>query len=405
MVSFFLPYIIIYPFAASSNNYDTIGNTIFYIQNNVDKAYIVTIIGYIATYLGFYYHDFTYRKSHLYNFVDKTNNVTSELMYFSIKNKYFLSAIYLFSILAMLYISLRIIASYGFSFNFRSFVIGDTSIRPLFNFVMVSLVPFVVTFMIIKFLDTKKKSLILGVFTLIFILFFSGSRTSIVWPVLNALIIYFITRKEKINLLKFFSFGILFLFFVLYLGDLRLGQYSLLISIQSFASKIAYGNNFSDLRDFAWILTYWDHNYIAGKSYLAAFFAFIPRSISEIREVWSISVYTSNMVGLDPDIHAGLRPGKFGEAFFNFGYIGVSVLGFLTGYILRYTDIKLKKHVKSTLSYDYTLLYSFTTLYTMISMFHITSSFWRFYIIVIILMFGYSTYKISKGKQYKSIPR
>ncbi|UIR30977.1 oligosaccharide repeat unit polymerase [Priestia flexa] len=401
-ISFLLPYIIIYPFSASLKNLDTIGNVFLLVRDNVDKAYIITLIGYIFVYLGLYYHDFSYRKTIMYSIVEKTNNITSELIYFSLKNKYFLKILYIVSIFLMTYISLKVISSYGFSFNFRSYVMGDTSLRPLFNFVMVSMVPFVVTFMIIRYLDVKKNNMLLSLLVLIFFLFFSGSRTSIVWPILNALFIYFIAKKLELRLLKLIIFGGFSLLLILYLGDLRAGNYSFLNSISTFSSKILYGNNFSDIRDFAWILTYWDENYINGKSYLAAFFAFVPRSISELREIWSISVYTSNMVGLDPDIHAGLRPGKFGEAFFNFGYIGVAAIGFITGYVLRYTDVKIKTIINRQRDINYTLLYSNTILYTLISMFHITSSFWRFYIIVFILLTGYILFKISTGKLFKN---
>jgi hypothetical protein len=48
-------------------------------------------------------------------------------------------------------------------------------------------------------------------------------------------------------------------------------------------------------------------------------------------------------VGFDPQVHPGLRPGVFGEGFFNFGVFGVIAVGLMLGIILRRVDIDVKR--------------------------------------------------------------
>jgi oligosaccharide repeat unit polymerase len=395
-IGYLIPFIILYPFASSDFNYISIGNKIFAIQNSVNTAYLITLVGYLSTYIGLYYHDFFYKKGLMYNTVSKLNSFLSRFMYFSIKSNISFRILYFTSLFLISIVIINIVGKYGINFNFRSYALADHSIRPLFNFVVITLVPIIITISIIRFYDNRNKYTVIGAIILISTMIMSGSRTAIFWPILNAIIIFLISKKRNISLILLSLFAFLFLSLVIYLGELRFGNISYIDSLSSFFSKVFYGNNFSDLRDFAWILTYWDKQFIYGKSYIAAFLSFIPRSISDFREAWAISVYTSNLVGLDPNIHAGLRPGKFGEVYLNFGIPGVIILGFITGYILRFTDIAVKKELKNTININYTKLYSLTTLYLLISNFYITSSFWKFYILIFIIIIGYFIQHILK---------
>jgi hypothetical protein len=48
-------------------------------------------------------------------------------------------------------------------------------------------------------------------------------------------------------------------------------------------------------------------------------------------------------VGLDPAVHPGLRPGTFGESYFNFGLLGVVAVGLLLGLASRRVDLDVKR--------------------------------------------------------------
>jgi hypothetical protein len=106
---------------------------------------------------------------------------------------------------------------------------------------------------------------------------------------------------------------------------------------------LVYGNNFSDLRDFAWVDARWDHNLWIGKTYLAALTAFVPRFASEFRDAWGTGAATAIALGLDPHVHPGVRPGSFGESYFNFGLPGVVMVGLAMGVIFRRVDIDVKR--------------------------------------------------------------
>jgi hypothetical protein len=130
--------------------------------------------------------------------------------------------------------------------------------------------------------------------------------------------------------------------FGFYLGSVRAGEYSLIQFFGSLTFLLLYGNNFSDLRDFAWVYSAWDHALWAGRTYLAAIASFVPRVASEFRDTWGLGVAVDITVGLDPEVHPGLRPGSFGEAYFNFGLLGVVVVGLLLGILMRRVDLDAK---------------------------------------------------------------
>jgi hypothetical protein len=127
------------------------------------------------------------------------------------------------------------------------------------------------------------------------------------------------------------------LLFVFYVGDVREGQYSLLLTAANFGVLFFYGNNFSDLRDFAWMLAFWDGEWLAGRTQLAGALGFIPAFLSPFRTEWGWGRVSVEMVGIGfrdtPGLHPGLRPGAFGEPYLNFGLPGVILGGLALGYV------------------------------------------------------------------------
>lgn len=96
--------------------------------------------------------------------------------------------------------------------------------------------------------------------------------------------------------------------------------------------KLLYGNDLSDLRDFAWILTGLDDaGFYWGKTYIAGYLSFIPSFIFPFREEYGFGRVTPMLAGLDPMFHSGLRPPIFGEMYVNFGLPGLCLGGFLYG--------------------------------------------------------------------------
>jgi hypothetical protein len=136
--------------------------------------------------------------------------------------------------------------------------------------------------------------------------------------------------------------------FAFYLGSVRSGEYSFTAFLPKFFFLLFFGDNFSDLRDFAWVYTNWDHVPWAGKTYLAAVLSFVPRFASQFRDTWGMGVATASTVGFDPQVHPGLRPGAFGESYFNFGLLGVIAIGLMLGIVLRKVDTDVKVALASS---------------------------------------------------------
>jgi hypothetical protein len=107
------------------------------------------------------------------------------------------------------------------------------------------------------------------------------------------------------------------------------------ISLSRFTAAPAYvlfGNNLSELRDFAWMLAAWDHEPILGTTYASGLLAWIPSFLLPARKEMSWGVFSTVMTGLaTPQGHPGLRPTLFAEAYFNFGLPGVLGFGSLLG--------------------------------------------------------------------------
>jgi hypothetical protein len=150
-------------------------------------------------------------------------------------------------------------------------------------------------------------------------------------------------RRLNLAVLGICIMGAFFLAF--FLDALRRPNFSIARVVSGLALNIFYGNSFSDTRDFAVILSFWDGHYFLGKTYLAGLLAFVPRFLSSFRDTWALGVVTATMAGFSPKEHAGLRVGMFGEAFFNFGLLAVVLLGLCTGAATRLVDLRVKQSI------------------------------------------------------------
>jgi len=228
-------------------------------------------------------------------------------------------------------------SSSGFGFNLRAYTFENPSIRPISQIIaLCSMV--VISHSVARYLETKETLLLLSALLLTFGLLFFGQRGNLIFAYMNVAICYLIYRRSNISLFRvgILTFGIVGLIF--YLGNVRQGIYSLSEFFASLVFLAFYGNNFCDLRDFAWIYSHWNHELWMGKTYLAGLATFLPRSVSGFRGIWSFGVATDWTVGLDTELHPGLKPGEFGEAFFNFGLPGVVIAGLLIGILVRRAD-------------------------------------------------------------------
>lgn len=235
----------------------------------------------------------------------------------------------------------------GFGFDLRGYTFENPTLRPV-ALIISNYSVIIAAHCLARYADTKERILLGCTLLLSFGLLFFGARANLLAIYINVLLCYMVKRRSKISLFKIVTMVLIITAVGFYLGNVRAGAYSPTEFLASIGFLLFYGNNFSDLRDFAWVYAGWNHVFWAGKTYLAAILAFVPRFASQFRDTWGVGVATDLTAGLDPQVHPGLRPGLFGEGFFNFGLFGVVLVGLLLGMALRHVDIEVKRAFASS---------------------------------------------------------
>jgi oligosaccharide repeat unit polymerase len=341
----------------------------------VDLAFFISILGYLSIWVGRYVLDLTRGNFPLILLFQLTSPI-SQVVENNIKSK----RAYLFIAFTALILGLIILTIQfreGCFFNARSLFLKHPLLRPLFN-LTVAIVSFSFSFLSLRYIQFQEKRCLKFISLLLLIALFFGMRALALSGLLFLFMQWVFYREGKCSLFKLLGLCFSLFFVASVLGNFREGNFNLLHTFSTLLFKFFYGNNFSDTRDFAWILAFWDEEYLYGKTYLAALISFIPRTFSALREEWSISMYTNALMGFDSDVMPGLRPGLFGEAFLNFSYPGVIIYGLLLGFSLRYADLKVKEHV--TKSKDIIKGYSCFFVYFLISHMSISANFWAVYV-------------------------
>ena len=375
---FFFNLLIMYPFNSSYHNRYSVGHLVVAIDKFVDTAFCISIIGYFSFLIGGYF----YRKVLMKRVVNKDffsfelfvqNNINSSI------TTYLMYSISLFLILIVLYFS----TSNGFMFNPRYYFLSNSDVRPFYNLTL-ALFPISVIFIGLRCINFPSK---INITLLLIILFFSmflGTRAAILEPILILLFLFYLKKSENVN--YFHVIGIVFflLFLAITISNLRGKGASEGAAFQ----EIFFGNHFSDTRDFAWILTFFDFESWLGNTYFSGIITFIPRKFSEFREEWAWGVYSSKLIGVSDPTFPGLRPGFFGEMYFNFGIIGVILLGFISGNLVNHMNLRILNEYNTSRDvikmYSYTIL-SFLVMSSALSIVFV--SFYSYFGIMIVLTF------------------
>lgn len=383
----FLPQILtihfMYPFAGSILNDLTVGGRMQYISDYVDIAYFYCLIGYFTTYVGYFVAKNNFSKHKIITkYLMWINDWGSRKIENAVGNKFILRLMAAFLLICTLLLFLFALSKFGMAYNYRDLLLADQNMTTLFN-TWNSIFSTLGVFIIVGFFQRKDFFLMVVLLSVVFLAFFTGSRGTIFFTLFGGVIIYLIALKTRLNF-KYLSLAILLSFLVMsFMGSLRSSrEYE--NTNEFFLFALLFGNNFSDLRDFAWILTYWDNTYLLGKTYLAALISFIPSSISEFRQSYSFAAYTNNFLGFDSRLHPGLRPVIFGESFLNFGVIGIAFIGFIGGYITKFVDLQIKESLKEYPD-DYVKAYSKTFIHIVIIRFYLTGGFWLLYFYIFLL--------------------
>jgi oligosaccharide repeat unit polymerase len=215
-------------------------------------------------------------------------------------------------------------------------------LRPMLN-VWQSVFSLSVPFCVCYALSRPSGPLVLATLLLLAASFYTGQRTvSLINMIIGAGAFFAFRKEGRLSLrgrfLVVILAGALLLSSALVYQVRSGGQVDLLLAIHSFYGDFAYGNQFSDIRDFAWVLSGYDGEPLGGLSYLAGFASPFLSADSPLRADYGIGRWTLWTAGLDTNAHGGLRMPFFSELYFNFGLVGLGlvtpILGYLTAGLL-----------------------------------------------------------------------
>lgn len=378
-----IPIFLLYPFASSDLNVISTRDEIKYIEQYVDQAYFISILGYFFMCVG---------KKMCGSQYSLRLNVLERLVYKNLKAPNFYKIICIFLIISYVFFIILNIKYPEYSLNLRLIRFDNPLIGSVIN-IITSLIYFFIIVCGLKCIEKKSTYRVV-----IFILASSltiiiGVRSILILPIALLSIIYFILNREKIkkrNYMYTILLGIVLLLGTSLIRDASFNEFNLFESIILVLFQIFFGNTFSDLRDFSWVLTGFNDDFLLGKTYLSAIISFIPSSILEFRESYKYGIVTNNFAGIGNwSNHLGLRMTVFGEIYLNFGYIGIIIFSTIMGYILSYTNNSFIKAIDN--KKDIFLGYVKTLVFWIIGQSFIfnSSSFFVIYVFLLINLIGY----------------
>lgn len=395
-----MPNMLMLPFSKSELNYPILGKDFYAVVEVLPVVFLINMLGYIAVLIG----GFVWRirvglglRNLMVNFLDVIPRCS--LMMMSSRS------VLLFQGILCCLLQVGILTLYflhnGFGFDLREYTFANPALRPVALFISGYSI-MIGSHCLARYVDKKEKVLLGCTLFLTFGLVFFGARGNILGIYISVLFCYLVKLKSKVSLLRIFIAVSFIIVIGLYLGNVRAGDYSISNFFSALAIILLYGNTFSDLRDFSWVYALWDHKLWLGKTYLAALMAFVPRFASEFRDTWGLGVATATTLGLDPHVHPGVRPGFFGEGFFNFNLVGVTVIGLILGLMLRYTDMGVKQ---SFASHNPSMMkaFSFTTLLGVMTAIALSAGFSGLYVVAGLYFFSWLLLQAQKYFSSKNL--
>lgn len=387
-----LPILIMYPFSGSYYNVISVGKDIFWIMGKVDTAYVISILGFISMVLGTRFSPLLPVSDGYFERIIKSNIENYRFEYF----------IGVCNFLLLLVLIVICMEHPEYIFNVRGVRFIQPSVGLFLNLIMsYATIAFLIIFiLLIKKITMRRLALLIP---LLFIPILMGNRSTLIIPIITSATIYFMCGK-KIRV-HTFIFGALILFSItVLLSLLRSTAVSDSYNVNQdpvlmFLGEVLYGNTFSDLRDFAWVLTGFNDSFLYGKTYLSALLGFIPSSLFEYRVIYGIGDITNYYAGIQFE-HFGLRTGVFGESYINFGIFGVVITGFIIGNLLGATNKLLGKalYKKMDVAYAYSRMFK---LYAVSSLFMISANWTSVYVFIVIHGLGYFISSKLMGKDNK----
>ncbi len=277
----------------------------------VDQAFLISALGYGCTLLGGSLWRLRLGVG-LRSFYSDLLNQPARIALVMLRSPRLLLAFGYAAFLLMCAVLAFYFSTVGFGLNLESLLLVRPELRPIAQFAAFLAVT-IGSFALGRFEVRRERSMLLLSGLLGVAMFFYGARGFLLALVQLPLIVWLMRRRRRVKLYHL-AILVVFAFTASVVLDALRHHVSIGHAILAAGALIAFGNSFSDTRDFAVVLSFWNHSFFLGKTYLAGVLAFIPRFISPFRDKWALGVVTATMAGLNPRQHAGLRIGNSGEA-------------------------------------------------------------------------------------------
>jgi oligosaccharide repeat unit polymerase len=331
---YFLKIVVLFPFAWSDNNIVATSQFFGGILEHLDLALYLTAGGVVAMLCGLGVGAWMLSRP----------PVLCSLVYRNVVQGWCGSGAAVVSVGIVLGLT-GLLLALGFQpFVARSLVFERTELRPFYN-LWSQIVPHCAAGLVVYGAGWRRPGFVAMGIGVALLGIVGGNRTVAILTLIQVAVILAMPRRFR-NLLAVAA------------GALALASAAILTSLlraDGSASGNAvgtffFGNDLTDVRDFAWILSGMDDGrWLWGKTYIAGYLSFIPSYLMPFRETYSFGRVSPMLAGLDPTHHSGLRPPIFGEMYVNFGLPGLLIGGFVygvaVGRVIRWISESLQQPV------------------------------------------------------------
>jgi oligosaccharide repeat unit polymerase len=256
------------------------------------------------------------------------------------------------------------------------------SINGLSTILFLQINYFLFSFKRISFFKLLKNKKFLKMLFLIITLFFTAKRGQFYYPLFISIVAYLIYKRHLIKLVLTSSFLIVLVGVSRNFAEIIKGEISLEHTLMTLSTSF-----FVSVRELTRVLFFFNegnNSFLFGKTYIAGFFSFIPTKINALKANYNYMRYTSIISNQNPDDFGGMRSTYLGEAFVNFGDVGIIVLPIFFALFVYIIHILIKKYAVNNFIYYIMVFWVFKIL--VMPFYENGSSMILFFLITIIFM-------------------
>jgi oligosaccharide repeat unit polymerase len=256
------------------------------------------------------------------------------------------------------------------------------SINGLSTILFLQINYFLFSFKRISFFKLLKNKKFLKMLFLIITLFFTAKRGQFYYPLFISIVAYLIYKRHLIKLVLTSSFLIFLVGVSRNFSEIIKGEISLEHTLMTLSTSF-----FVSVRELTRVLFFFNegnNSFLFGKTYIAGFFSFIPTKINALKANYNYMRYTSIISNQNPDDFGGMRSTYLGEAFVNFGDVGIIVLPIFFALFVYIIHILIKKYAVNNFIYYIMVFWVFKIL--VMPFYENGSSMILFFLITIIFM-------------------